>query len=63
MNVDGWNRKSTLVRNLQSSRDEYGGTKESRYFAQVNKKIQGLRVAPNYESCPFKMKTFRCAIR
>ncbi|KAF4769961.1 hypothetical protein HAV15_011480 [Penicillium sp. str.  len=58
MNVNGWNDMLTLVRNLQSTRDEYGGTKESKWFAQVNKKIQGLRVAPNYEGCPFKMKSF-----
>ncbi|CAG8942223.1 unnamed protein product [Penicillium salamii] len=50
--------KQMLVQRLTPERDQYGVPKESRWFAQVNKKIQGLRVAPTYEGCPFKMKSF-----
>jgi eukaryotic translation initiation factor 2C len=58
MSSSNFTDKATLVSRLQPEKDRYGGLKESKWFAQVNKKIQGLRVAPNYEGCPMKMKTF-----
>jgi eukaryotic translation initiation factor 2C len=58
MSACNFNDKATLVNRLQPEKDRYGNTKESKWFAQVSKKIQGLRVAPNYEGCPMKMKTF-----
>ncbi|CAI7592058.1 unnamed protein product [Penicillium bialowiezense] len=58
MSANNFSDKHQLVNRLMPERDQYGGPKESKWFAQVNKKIQGLRVAPNYEGCPFKMKSF-----
>ncbi|CAG8235349.1 unnamed protein product [Penicillium olsonii] len=58
MSANNFADKQTLVSRLIPEKDQFGGAKETRWFAQVNRKIQGLRVAPNYAGCPFKMKSF-----
>ncbi|KAJ5135600.1 uncharacterized protein N7515_004878 [Penicillium bovifimosum] len=58
MHFGNWNDKEAMVRALQSTRDKWGGLKESPHFAKASKRIQGLRVTPNYEGCPYDYKSF-----